>query len=105
MKNLFIAAALASVMLAGCTTTGNVIPGTADPRVEQVRQQAVNLCGWLPTATTVANILATFAGANDVVNVASTAASGICNAITAKGLKRSGSVKYRGVTVTATRVR
>lgn len=103
---LFAGVAVLSMSLGACSTTGVTIPGATDPRVIEIQQQAANLCGWLPTATTVANIIATFANANGVVNVASTAAQGICKAITAKGYKRGASApRYRGVPITASRVR
>lgn len=105
LRNLVNAVALSgAIALGACTTTGVTIPGATDPQIIAIQQQAANLCGWLPTVTTVANILATFANANGVVNVASTAAAGICSAITAKGFKKGGTPRYRGVAIRASRV-
>ena len=65
--------------LGGCTTTGGVSPD-AKAFLEQVRQSAVAVCGFLPTIDTVAAIIAT---GNPIVATVSGLANAICAAVTA----------------------
>jgi hypothetical protein len=57
--------------------------------ISQVQQAAVLACGFLPTAATVANILA---AGNPALQVASAVATAICTAVTAKGARRGGAI-------------
>lgn len=83
--------------VSGCATTGG--GATADPTiVAQVQADAKAICGFLPTATTVANVITTFTGGGAVVNVVSQVAAGICAAVTNKGARRGGA-RYRGVKI------
>src|ERR1035437_3132385 len=45
--------AISALMLGGCATTG----GTTSATIVQIQQAAVIACGFLPTVSTVANIL------------------------------------------------
>lgn len=104
---MHLAAVTCALALGGCGTTdgGGGIPSPSDPRVVQIQQQAAAICGWLPAATTVAKILTTFSGGGATVDLVSTAAQGICSAITAKGFKRgAGAPSYRGVRIEARKV-
>ena len=73
----------AGFMLGGCATTKEDIQS----RIEQVRQAAVAVCGFLPTVDTVAAILL---ANNPAYITASAIANGICAAVTAPALKQLG---------------
>lgn len=59
---------LIPLLLVGCT----------DPRIDEIRAKAVEICGFAPTLTTVSQILA-----NPGLSGAAEIASAICNAVTA----------------------
>lgn len=104
MRNALMAAAVASSLaLAGCATQplpdGSPGPLVDPVKVAQVQNTAKQICGFLPTATTVASIIATFTGGGAIVDTVGQAANGICAAITSKGARRGGVAKYRGVTI------
>lgn len=57
MKKLLLSAALvSSVFLGGCATTGGTSPGL-DAIIAQAQKIAVQVCLFLPTAATIANIV------------------------------------------------
>jgi len=95
-----IAAAVGLSACAGVTgtgpTTGTI---TGDITVAQVQSIANTTCGFLPTVATVAKIIASFAGASDVVDVVSQAATAICGAVTKPGLRRGAVPVARGVAI------
>lgn len=92
MKKLFATAMLAaSLALAGCGTTSN----TGDT-VAQVQAIAKQVCGFLPTATTVLNIIS---GGNSYVQTAESVASAICSAVTSKAALRGAVPTVNGVKV------
>lgn len=82
--------------LGGCSTTG----GLAGLSAASVQQLAVSICGYLPTAATVAAILA---AGNPAINTIEAAASAICAAVapvaTASGKLRATTPTVAGVVV------
>lgn len=99
---------LSAFSLGGCGTTGGLpsLPSQSqiDSTVATVQEGVKNACGWLPTATTVAKIIATLAGAPGVIDVPATAIAGICTALQAKSARRgAGPARYRGVVIHARR--
>lgn len=69
-------------LLAACSTTGTLTAPTA----ASIQAAAVAACGFLPTASTVANLLTT----NANVQSAEAVAAMICNAVVAKGGRLGG---------------
>lgn len=67
------------VGLAGCQTAGSTTPGAVDP-IAQVQAAAQTACRFLPTAATVASIIA---AANPALSTAGAVAQAICSAVTA----------------------
>jgi len=89
MKKLIAAGLISSsAMLSGCVTTAQI-----DDTVSQAQQYAVTACGFLPTVSTVAQILSSFIpGASPIQTVAQQAATAICKAVVpAKSAIRRGS--------------
>jgi hypothetical protein len=88
MRMFAAAAAMAACLslgaLGGCATaTGG---GTGDSggitgAIAQVQQITQTICGFVPTATTIANI---FAAGNPALQSATTIANAICGAVTSK---------------------
>jgi hypothetical protein len=80
--------AISALMLGGCATTG----GTTSATIVQIQQAAVVACGFLPTVSTVANILVAPTGpAGVAVSMTVEAIAGaICQAVTAKSMKKGG---------------
>lgn len=97
MRKIVIAAALAAG-LSGCATGG----GSGSVDVSAVQQDAVKICGFLPTAETILNI---FASGNTVYVSASIIANAICAAVTAKSARRGSAPTVNGVVVHGTFVR
>lgn len=84
MKKLVIAALL-SVSLAGCATTGGIDPTKANALIAQVQAITQQACGYLPTASSVANIAASFISGGTLIAGGVEALAGqICAAVTAK---------------------
>ncbi len=83
MKKLHIAAALAAaITIGGCASGGG-------SSVSSIQQAAVIACGFLPTAKTVADILA---AGNALVSTVDAVASAICAAVGTKNARRGGGV-------------
>lgn len=90
-KITFASVMLAAVALGGCATNGTIPPvigGTTPPvqnditnAITQVQNAAVLACGFLPTATTVANIIGTLTGVGPATQAATTIAAQICAAV------------------------
>jgi hypothetical protein len=79
MKKILLAAAAAwAVSLGGCTTTGTFDLATF---VSQVQSTTNAVCAFIPTAETVANIVAT---GNPIVATADAVANAICDAVRPK---------------------
>ena len=75
-KSLLALPLIAAFMLSGCAT-----PGTTNTDIiKAVREAAVAACGFLPTISTVAEIIAS---GNPIVATASGIANAICAAVTA----------------------
>jgi hypothetical protein len=75
MRRFVMTTTVASaLMLGGCATTGT----NTQAVIEQARQAAVAVCGFLPTVDTVAAILA---AGNPIYLTASGIANGICEAV------------------------
>lgn len=110
-RKLLIASALSSALLvSACATNpdGSVslpaIPTLSSSQITQIQSGVATACSFVPTVQTVAAIIATFAGASAVVDVAGSAIRGICAAITAKGARRGGPPPvYRGVVIRGSR--
>lgn len=84
MRKILLSGALAAgFILSGCATTGT----DQKAFIEQVRQAAVAVCGFLPTAQTVGSII--LAG-NPAFVTASAIANAICAAVTAPEVKALG---------------
>lgn len=84
MRNAVIVAIMSGALwLSGCATTGT--GPTIDDLVAQIRQETAKICGFLPLATTVAEILA---AGNPALLAASSVASAICQAVTSPGAAR-----------------
>ncbi len=87
MKKFLLAAALsASVALGGCASTGTVPSsgGTTDisSQIAQAQQIAVQVCGYLPVASTVSALFSTFVpGSASGLSIAAQVANAICNAV------------------------
>lgn len=76
MKRIIAGLAVAGALsLGGCGTTG----GLAGLSAASVQQLTVEICGYLPTAATVAAI---FASGNAAITTIEAAASAICAAVT-----------------------
>jgi len=85
MKRLLATAAL-GLFLAGCATTSPT-PNPGTPNwVKDVQATAVKVCGYLPIASTVLNIAATFTGAVAAYALAETVVTSICTAVTTNPL-------------------
>jgi hypothetical protein len=112
MSTRLAAACCAAALLSGCQTTEvpNVSPivGTIVQIVpEQVQNYAVQACGYLPTAQTVADLAAVWTGVQ-VPDIARQIAAEICAAVLApKPAARSTRtvITVRGVQVTGAFVR
>ena len=70
---------LAMLLLTASSITLGSCAGTLPPSVSSVQQLAVAVCGFLPTASTVANIIA---AGNPLVATGEAIANAICAAVT-----------------------
>lgn len=75
MKRFLTIAAL-SLSLAGCN------PDQIDKSYEKVQAAAVKVCGFVPTISTVAGVLAALTGTTPAADVVKLAADKICAAVT-----------------------
>ena len=111
MKRFLIVPALAlGLLVSSCATVPGVDPitgGQITTEVTNVQEAATQICGFLPTASTVTNILASFiTGASPIATVVNQVAASICSAVTAKSLRRgAGPPRVRGVAIHGTFVR
>lgn len=106
MRNLALCLALSSA-LAGCATsdTGGGVPSIDPAAISQIQADAVQVCGFEPTAATVINIIAAIAGAGPVASMVTNAADAICKAVTAKAARPGHKPSYHGVTINGRFVR
>jgi hypothetical protein len=87
MKNfLRVLPLVGTLLVGGCGVISNPFTG-APITAADVQAAAVAACGFLPTAATVANIIA---AGNPAVATVSTIAQAICSAVTAKGGRLGG---------------
>ena len=83
LRTLKFALPLAGMIaLGGCGTTG----GLSAPTIAQVQAAAVAACSFLPTATTVAQIIS---AGNPLVTTAGAIAQAICSALATSSVKSS----------------
>ena len=83
MRKLFFVIPIAAMFsLGGCATIG----GLSAPTVAQVQAAAVAACSFLPTAATVANIIA---AGNPLVSTAGAIAQAICSALASSNVRSS----------------
>jgi hypothetical protein len=82
MRRVLLALALAA-SLSGCAALSQIFPtGTTGANIVlDTQNAAVAICGFLPTAETVAGIIAT---GNPILQTASTVANAICAAVAPK---------------------
>lgn len=101
MTRLFVVVALA-LALAGCITVGAPAPGVEPTRVQQITQR---VCGYLPTASSIAALATTFwADARPGVDLASRIANAICGELAARPMYE-GPLVVRGVPIQGRYVR
>lgn len=102
MKNILATVTLAGALgLGGCVTTGGFTP-EQEAQIAAVQAAAVQVCGFLPTVSTITQIVSSFVpGAGAGVAVGTQIAQAICGAVTAKGLKKgvAGTPMVNGVAV------
>ena len=78
-KFLLATPVAAALVLGGCATTAT------SAAIIQIQNYAVLACGFLPTVTTVANIIA---NGNPILQTATDIANAICAAVTPKAARR-----------------
>lgn len=116
MRKLLLTAAIACPLLTlgACATNPNGGPPiisipplpNLSPVIQQIQQDAAQVCGFVPAVETVASILATFVGGGPIVGVVSQVVDGICGAVTAKSARYGFKAPtYRGVRIQGSRVR
>lgn len=96
-----------AIAIGGCANTGGGggIPSIDPATIAQVQNTATQICGFLPTASTVASIIATFFGGGAVVGNIAQSAQAICDAVTKKGFRRGATIRVNGVIVRGSFVR
>lgn len=91
---------VAASLLAGCATSSNGVPPIDPAVITNIQNTVTRICGYVPAAITVANIIATFAGGTNIVALTSQIANGICGAVTSKSARYGGKLPtYRGVVI------
>lgn len=97
MRRMMTALALSVALMAGgCASTGS---SSSSGTIDQVRAITQEVCGFLPTVTTVAQVIAAFAGGAAVVGTASEIGQAICNAVTKTSAARGQRPKVAGVVI------
>lgn len=87
-KFVMMAVAAMSLSLGGCASTGTSVPGQTDPNVSAVVDAVKLGCAYVAPASQVAAIIANLAGGGAVVDLVTSTANAICNAVTSKGAMR-----------------
>jgi hypothetical protein len=99
MRNTILSVAFAGTLLAGCASVGGV-PTVLGISAAEVQQDAIAICSFLPTASTVANIIAV---GNPLLTTAEAIAQAICASVTAppvaSTLRRVGTPTVAGVVI------
>lgn len=105
---LALLAACAASIPAGSPTGTPTTPGTIGDQtqavIKQVQDVATNVCRFVPTAATVAGIIATFTGGGGVSDTVTQVANAICAAVSSKSAVRGRPVRVNGVIVKGYRV-
>lgn len=104
VRSLVLAASIASAAaLGGCSSTGQIInPFTQQPiSTADVQAAAVAACGFLPTASSVAQVISAAASGSgsSQIATATAVASQICAAVLPKAGKLRGAPMVNGVVV------
>lgn len=104
MKKIMVAMLAMSLALplGSCATMGG---GGTGGIVTQIQQLAAQVCGFLPTATSVAAIIAAAAGLPGAVTGIEGIANAICAQVTKPTTARRGAPTVNGVLVSGTFVR
>lgn len=102
MRKMLVIAALA-MSLGGCATTGGA--GGTQAIITQIQQVATQACGFLPTANTVAAILAAAAGVPGAATGVEAIAAAICSQMTKPAAAKRGAPMVYGVPITGTFVK
>lgn len=85
MRRLLMASAISgSLLFGGCATTGGIDPN----QIAQIQEYTRLACSFVPTASTVAQIIAAMVGGQAAVATAAQAAEAICAAVTSKSARR-----------------
>jgi len=83
MKKIAMFTLAATLSLGSCATTGSITPVNVQSAITAVQSAAVQACGFLPTASTVSAILASFVpGASAIETWVVNIADQICAAVT-----------------------
>jgi hypothetical protein len=82
---LFAVLTLSALALGACASVPGGVPTVSPTQVSdtitKVKQITATTCGFVPTAETIGRIAATFFGVGPFVDIASSVADGICNAV------------------------
>ena len=96
MRKLIATFAVASsILLGGCATTGSPSSEAVTTAIAEVRKWTETICSFVPTAATIEAILTV--GTSNYVGIA----QGICDAVTARSLRRAGATRptFNGVPI------
>ena len=106
MRMFKVAIIGAALALGGCAQLSGAFDsvfgqGASAALVAKVQAGTTALCSFAPTAQSVADILATYAGLTTLDNAVDGAIQGICSAVVTKsGARRKlGAAVFRGVTI------
>jgi len=95
MKKQIATLALATSLM-GCATTG----GDPNVIITQVQNTTVQICGFLPAASTIANLISVFVGGGAVIGQVEEIAKEVCAAATAVPTPKSSRLRAtRDITV------
>jgi hypothetical protein len=82
MKKIAILTLAVTLSLGSCATTGGITPSSVQSVIASVQSAAVQACGFLPTASTVSAILASFVPGGSAVEASvASVAQQICTAV------------------------
>ena len=91
--------AVGGMSLAACDTTdqANQAAGQVQAKVTELQNVAKTVCGFVPNASTAANIIGTLTGLESLTVTITDLAKGFCSAVTSPGARKGGKPVYRGV--------
>ena len=84
MKKIIALVFVGSLALAGCNSVTPTNTTTTTPTVSDFQSAVVTACGFLPAATTIANIIT----ANPAVSTGAQIADIVCKAVTTKSARK-----------------